>query len=215
MIIAIDGPAASGKGTVAKRLAKYYNLAYLDTGSIYRAIGYNILKNGLDPNNRKVATAAAKNLDISDLKSEHLYDEGVGAAASIISAIPKVRQLLLDFQKNFAKDPKGAVLDGRDIGTVICPQADCKFFISADLDKRAMRRFKQLQTRDNTVIYETVLEDLKRRDFRDRTRKIAPLRPALDAVFIDTSHMDEDQVFNLVVDNVESKLPALCSKSVS
>ena len=195
LIIAIDGPAASGKGTVAKRLARYLGIEYLDTGSIYRAIGYNILQAGLDPNNKDIAIKAAKDLAPGDLKTEHLYDEGVGAAASIISAIPRVRELLLQFQRDFTKHPKGAILDGRDIGTVICPDADYKFYITADMAARAMRRFKQLQSKGNTVIYDDVLQDLQKRDERDSMRKIAPLRAADDAICIDTTDMNEDEVF--------------------
>jgi cytidylate kinase len=193
IIIAIDGPAASGKGTVAKRLARYMNLAYLDTGSIYRAIGYNILQSGDDPNDKRKAIQAAKDLTPGDLRNEHLYDEGVGNAASIISAIPRVREILLQFQR-----------DGRDIGTVICPDADYKFYITADIAARAMRRFKQLQSKGNAVIYEAVLQDLERRDNRDRMRAIAPLKAAEDAIYIDTTDMSEDQVFAKILSSVEA-----------
>lgn len=203
IVIAIDGPAASGKGTVAKRLARYLRLAYLDTGSIYRAIGYNILQEGRDPNDKDIAIKAAKNLAPGDLKNEHLYDEGVGNAASIISAVPRVREILLQFQRDFARSPDGAVLDGRDIGTVICPNADYKFYITADIEARAMRRFKQLQSKGNPVIYDDVLQDLQRRDERDSMRKIAPLKAADDAICIDTTDMNEDEVFAKVLSFVE------------
>ncbi len=203
IVIAIDGPAASGKGTVAKRLARYLRLAYLDTGSIYRAIGYNIMQEGRDPNDKDVAIKAAKNLAPGDLKNEHLYDEGVGNAASIISAVPRVREILLQFQRDFARNPEGAVLDGRDIGTVICPNADYKFYITADIEARAMRRFKQLQSKGNPVIYDDVLQDLQRRDERDSMRKIAPLKAADDAICIDTTDMNEDEVFAKVLSFVE------------
>lgn len=203
IVVAIDGPAASGKGTVAKRLARYLGLAYLDTGSIYRAIGYSILSAGGNPEDKKTAIDAAKDLVPGDLKNIHLYDEGVGSAASIVSAIPKVREILLQFQRDFAKRPEGAVLDGRDIGTVICPNADYKFFITADIEARATRRFKQLQSKGIPVIYDTVLQDLTRRDERDSKRKIAPLKAAGDAIHIDTTNMDEDEVFAEVLSYVE------------
>lgn len=206
IVIAIDGPAASGKGTVAKRLARYMGLAYLDTGSIYRAIGFNILEKGGNPEDKKTAIQAAKELTPGDLKNEHLYDEGVGNAASIISAIPRVREILLQFQRDFAKNPEGAVLDGRDIGTVICPDADYKFYITADIAARALRRFKQLQSKGNPVIYEAVLQDLERRDSRDRMRAIAPLKAAEDAIHIDTTTMNEDEVFAKILSSVEAPL---------
>ncbi len=204
LVIAIDGPAASGKGTVAKRLARHLGLAYLDTGSIYRAIGYSILAAGEDPHDKKTAIEAAKDLTPGDLKNEHLYDEGVGAAASIISAIPRVRELLLQFQRDFARGPEGAILDGRDIGTVICPEADFKFYITADINARAQRRFKQLQSKGNPVIYEAVLQDLQKRDERDTGREIAPLKPAHDAICIDTTDMNEDEVFAAILSHVEN-----------
>jgi cytidylate kinase len=205
LVIAIDGPAASGKGTVAKRLARHLGVAYLDTGSIYRAIGYSILSEGHDPNDKKTAIQATKDLTPGDLINEHLYDEGVGAAASIISAIPRVRELLLQFQRDFARQPSGAILDGRDIGTVICPDADFKFYITANIEARAMRRFKQLQSKGNPVIYEAVLQDLQKRDERDSTREIAPLKPAHDAICIDTTDMNEDEVFAAILSKVESR----------
>lgn len=204
--IAIDGPAASGKGTVAKRLARHLGLAYLDTGAIYRAVGYNILTQGLDPSDKKIAIKAAKEFSPGDLNNEHLYDEGVGAAASIISAIPRVREILMQFQRDFAKNPEGAVLDGRDIGTVICPEADYKFYITADMPARANRRFKQLQSKGNPIIYDTVLQDLTKRDERDSQRAVAPLKPAKDAIYIDTTNMNEDEVFAAVLSHLKVKV---------
>jgi cytidylate kinase len=203
LVIAIDGPAASGKGTVAKRLARHLGLAYLDTGSIYRAIGFSIIAQKLDPNDKKAAIQAAKDLTPGDLKNEHLYDEGVGAAASIVSAVPRVRELLLEFQRNFARNPSGAVLDGRDIGTVICPDADFKFYITADINARAMRRFKQLQSKGNAVIYDAILQDLQKRDERDSQRTIAPLKPAEGSIHIDTTKMNEDEVFAELLSFIE------------
>jgi cytidylate kinase len=204
LVIAIDGPAASGKGTVAKRLARHLGMEYLDTGSIYRAIGYNMLQQGYNPEDKKNAIKTAKDLTPGDLKTEHLYDEGVGNAASIISAIPRVRQILLQFQRDFAKKPAGAILDGRDIGTVICPEADFKFFITADIIARATRRFKQLQSKGNNVIYDAVLKDLASRDYRDQMRAISPLKPATDAIIIDTTNINEDEVFAAILAYLEA-----------
>lgn len=202
--IAIDGPAASGKGTLAKRVAKHLGLAHLDTGRIYRAVGHQLLQEGEDPHNTAKATAAAKALQISAIDSPDLYCEGVGNAASIVSAIPEVREILLKFQQDFAAQPNGAVLDGRDIGTVICPDADFKFFITADIEARAKRRYKQLQNTSNCAIYESVLQDLERRDERDRKRQAAPMRPADDAIVIDTTHMNANEVFATVLKNINS-----------
>jgi cytidylate kinase len=197
--IAVDGPAASGKGTLAKKLAEALGLAYLDTGKLYRAVGYAMRVSGKDPANKDEAISCAENITLADTENEHLYDEGVGGAASIISAIPEVREALLSFQKEFLKRQEGAVLDGRDIGTVICPDADFKFFITADIEARAMRRFKQLQKEDKNVIYESVLQDLQRRDARDSQREIAPLKPAEDAICIDTTQMGAGEVLEKVL----------------
>lgn len=203
MVIAIDGPAASGKGTVAKMVAKYFGMDYLDTGSIYRAVGYKLISEGISPEDKDAAVMVAKNITPDDIANPHLYDEGIGSAASIVSAIPEVRDALFNFQKNFAKSPNGAVLDGRDIGTVICPDADFKFFITANIETRAKRRFKQLQNQQNSIIYESVLDDLKRRDERDSQRSIAPLKKADDAIFIDTTDMNADEVFKKVLSLIE------------
>jgi len=199
MIIAIDGPAASGKGTLAKRLAEHFDLEYLDTGSIYRALGYKILEAGESPEDEEVAVKMANEITAEDLKNPHLYDEGIGRAASIVAVIPKVRDALFQFQRDFAKSEKGAVLDGRDIGTVICPDADLKFYITADIEARATRRYKQLQNQGISVIYQSVLEDLQRRDERDSGRAVAPLAIAEDAVNIDTTDMQVSEVFDEIV----------------
>lgn len=195
MVIAVDGPAASGKGTLAKKLAAHYGLPYLDTGKLYRAVGFDMLRDGVDLHDEKAAQRYASALQPEELESEHLYDEGVGHAASVISAMPAVRAALFHYQQRFASQPEGAVLDGRDIGTVICPDAHVKFFITADIATRATRRFKELQKRDDSVIYENVLSDLRRRDERDSGRSAAPLRVADDAISIDTTAMDAAQVF--------------------
>lgn len=195
LVIAVDGPAASGKGTLAKKLAAHFDLPYLDTGKLYRAVGYDMLRDGVDLKNVEAASRYAASLMPEELESEHLYDEGVGHAASVISAMPAVRSALFEYQQRFASQPEGAVLDGRDIGTVICPDAPIKFFITADINTRAMRRYKELQKRDDSVIYEDVLGDLKRRDERDSGRAAAPLRVADDAISVDTTGMNAEEVF--------------------
>ncbi|MCP4393056.1 MAG: (d)CMP kinase [Alphaproteobacteria bacterium] len=214
MIIAIDGPAAAGKGTLARRLAEALGLAYLDTGSLYRAVGLIMVEAGQKPEDESAAAEAAKELSFDKLKelsnSPDLRSEGVGIAASKVSAIPGVREALLNFQRDFADNPpqivgeqgatpaKGAVLDGRDIGTVICPDAEIKLFVTASAEKRAERRYKELQEKENNVIYDRILQDIKDRDERDRNRTVAPLRPADDAIIVDTSDMNAEEVFDFV-----------------
>ena len=199
MIIAIDGPAAAGKGTLARRLAKHFDLAYLDTGSIYRAVGKKVLDAGADPEDAAGAEAVARALKAQDLVVQGLRTDEVAQAASKVSAIPGVRAALLDFQRDFAAYPpdgkKGAVLDGRDIGTVVCPEARAKLFVSASTEVRAERRFKELRDRGLEAIYARVLEDMKERDARDSSRAASPLEPAKDAHQLDTSALDADQVF--------------------
>lgn len=209
MIIAIDGPAASGKGTLARRLAARWGLAYLDTGLLYRAAGLKVLRTGGDPAQADAAVAAAGAITAEDLVGDDLRGERAGEAASQVAAQPAVRAALLEFQRRFAADPpngaKGAVLDGRDVGTVICPQADAKLFVTAAVDVRAERRWKELRDKGQTVIQQAVLQDLKRRDERDSSRAIAPLRPAEDAFILDTSGMDADAVFDAAVDFVRDR----------
>jgi len=211
IIVAIDGPAASGKGTLARRLAEHLNLEYLDTGSLYRAVGMKVIYSGKDPADLAAALEAAKTIDIEDLANPRLRQERIGQAASIVSAFPEVRAALLEFQRNFARKSaesgRGAVLDGRDIGTVVCPDADFKFFITATLFARAKRRHKELQGQGIEVIFDSVLEDLRERDERDEKRAIAPLRPADDAYIIDSSKLDASEVFKksseLIVKKIE------------
>lgn len=209
MIIAIDGPAASGKGTLARRLAARWGLAYLDTGLLYRAAGLKVLRTGGDPAQADAAVAAAGAITAEDLVGDDLRGERAGEAASQVAAQPAVRAALLEFQRRFAADPpngaKGAVLDGRDVGTVICPQADAKLFVTAAVDVRAERRWKELRDKGQTVIQQAVLQDLKRRDERDSSRAIAPLRPAEDAFILDTSGMDADAVFDAAVDFIRDR----------
>ena len=209
MIIAIDGPAAAGKGTLAKRLGAHYGLALLDTGLLYRAVGYKVLALGKDPEDADSATAVAEALVPDDLESPNLRNDEVAQAASKVSAVPGVRAALLDFQQDFAHNPpggaKGAILDGRDIGTVVCPDADAKLFITASTEVRAERRFKELLERDDTVIYARVLEDMKERDARDSGRGVAPLVPAQDALQLDTSTLDADAVYAKAVEFVDNQ----------
>lgn len=219
IIIAVDGPAGAGKGTLANRLAEHLTLAFLDTGKLYRAVGFRVLNQGGDPDNHELAVKTASNLSPSELfsllKKPELTTEEAGQAASKVSAIPEVRQALLKLQRNFAENPpasdeipnpQGAVLDGRDIGTVICPQADFKFFITAEVKIRAQRRLLELQERGEKVIYEQVLKDMKERDERDSKRKIAPLVPAESAFVLDTSYLNAEEVFLQAVSFIESKL---------
>ena len=204
-IIAIDGPAASGKGTLARKLAEYYGHAYLDTGRLYRAVGLKLVNNKQDPNDKNAAIEAAKSINAHDLQSKRLRQETVGQAASIISAIPEVRQILLDYQRTYAKREGGAVLDGRDIGTVVCPDADIKLFVTASVEARAQRRHNELQGEGIEVVADSVLEDLKERDARDSQRDVAPLKPAPDAIEVDTTNMSTDEVLARVTSLIEDK----------
>lgn len=205
IIIAVDGPAASGKGTLARRIAEHYGLDYLDTGSLYRAVGLKLIYGGKDPNDKASAIEAAKTIDADDLANPRLRQERIGQAASIVSAFPEVRAALLEYQQNFAIGRKGAVLDGRDIGTVVCPNADFKFFITATLYTRAKRRHKELEGEGIEVVFDSVLEDLRERDERDSQRTAAPLIPADDAVLMDTSTLDASEVFEMACKVIDSK----------
>lgn len=210
-VIAIDGPAASGKGTLARRIADHYGYAYLDTGSLYRAVGLRLVYSDLDPNDKASAVSAARRINDHDLANPRLRQERVGQAASVVSAIPEVRAILLDFQQQFADRPEGAVLDGRDIGTVVCPNADVKIFMTASMEARAKRRHRELQGEGIEVVYESVLKELKERDERDSKRNAAPLKPAADAVQIDTTDISADEVFELAIQaiNEKNKMPML------
>jgi cytidylate kinase len=203
MIIAIDGPAASGKGTLGKRLAAHYGLRHLDTGLLYRAVAKAVLDAGDRPDDALRAAAAARSLDPTTFDEAALKSQQVGEAASLVSAIDAVRSALREFQKRFAATPPGAVLDGRDIGTVICPDADVKIFVTATPEVRARRRALEFR-RAGLVVNETdILADILRRDARDTGRAISPLRQAADAQLLDTTSLDVEAVLAAAVAIVE------------
>jgi 3-phosphoshikimate 1-carboxyvinyltransferase len=205
MVIAIDGPAASGKGTLARRLAAHYDFGYLDTGSLYRAVGMRVLYANQKPTDVAAAIAASRAINAQDLANPKLRGERIGQAASIVSAMPEVREALLEYQHKFAASEKGAVLDGRDIGTVICPDADVKIFITASLEARAKRRHRELQDYGVKVDYQSVYDDLVERDERDAKRAVAPMVPAPGAIIIDTSEMSMNEVFEYALGVIQSK----------
>jgi cytidylate kinase len=194
MIIAIDGPAASGKGTLGKRLAANYGLRHLDTGLLYRAVAQAVLSAGHRLDDAAHAAAAAQTLDPAQFDEEALKSHAAGEAASVVSAIPEVRAALFRFQQEFAAVPPGAVLDGRDIGTVICPHADAKIFVTASPEVRARRRALEMRRQGQAADEAAILADIRRRDERDTQRATAPLRPAADAHILDTSDLDIEAV---------------------
>jgi cytidylate kinase len=205
MIIAIDGPAASGKGTLGKRLAAHYRLRHLDTGLIYRAVAKALLDSGRPLDDPAHAVAAARALDPARFDESALKGHAIGEAASIVSAIPDVRAALLEFQRDFAATPPGAVLDGRDIGTVICPNADVKIFVVAAADVRARRRALELKAAGQPADEPAILADILRRDERDRSRTIAPLKPAPDAQELDTTDLGIDEAVAAAIALVEQR----------
>jgi cytidylate kinase len=204
MIIAIDGPAASGKGTLGKRLAKHYGLRHLDTGLLYRAVAKAVLDAGDKPDDPVRATAAAKSLDPTTFDEAALKQPAVGEGASLVSAIEDVRAALRAFQKTFAATPPGAVLDGRDIGTVICPDADVKIFVTATPQVRAQRRTLEFRRAGLIVDESDILADIQRRDARDTGRTSSPLRQAADAHLLDTTSMDVEAAFAAALAIVEN-----------
>jgi len=203
LVIAIDGPAASGKGTLARRLAEYFDLPHLDTGLLYRATACALLDEGLPLDDEEAATVAARGLSLTDFDDARLRSREMGEAASVVAALPQVRAELVDLQRRFAAREEGAVLDGRDIGTVICPGARVKIFVTATPETRAQRRALELARRGEEVDYPTILADVKRRDERDSARAVAPLKPAADAVTLDTSDLDIEAAFRAAVAIVE------------
>ncbi len=203
MIIAIDGPAASGKGTLGKRLAAHYGLRHLDTGLLYRAVAQAVLDRGHPLDDVAGAVAAAQALDPTQFDETALKSHAAGEAASVVSAIPQVRAALLRMQQDFAAVPPGAVLDGRDIGTVICPFADAKIFVTASPEIRAKRRALEMRRLGQAADEAAILADIRRRDERDSSRTVAPLRPAADAHILDTSDLDIDAVLRQAIAIVE------------
>lgn len=214
IVIAIDGPSASGKGTLAKRLAEYFDFAYLDTGLLYRAIGALAEESDVDIENEREMSIFAKNLD-SDIVLEKIKDpvlrrDHIAKAGSKVAINPQVRGILLKIQRDFLNNPpggkKGAVLDGRDIGTVVAPDATVKIFVTASLEARAKRRFKELQERGENVSETAILADMRERDTRDQVRDIAPAKPAPDAIMLDTTNMGIDEVFEKALSIAEEKI---------
>jgi cytidylate kinase len=195
VIIAVDGPAASGKGTLARKLAHHYGLKHLDTGAIYRAIALEVLKAGRDPADEAAAVAAAKAYRADRFHDAELRTEAVSRAASIVAAFAPVRAEVVGLQRKVAHTPPGAVLDGRDIGTIVCPEAEVKFFVTASAEERARRRVREFQARGESVDEASILAEIVRRDERDRTRHVAPLRPAADAHLLDTTTLDIEAAF--------------------
>ncbi len=199
MIIAIDGPSAAGKGTIGRALARKLGLHYLDTGSLYRMVGFEVMRNNADPADSQACASIAQSLNVGSFNDADLRGEKVGSFASQVAALPQVRHALLKFQRDFAAQKPGAVLDGRDIGTVICPDADYKFFITASVDARARRRALESPTTDIAAIK----AEIEARDARDSNRNVAPLKPAADAVIIDTSDLSADEVLTRVLSVIQ------------
>ena len=205
MIIAIDGPAASGKGTIARRLAAHFGLPHLDTGLLYRATAAALIAEDRSLIDENAAVAAARGLALTDFDEEALRGREMGEAASVVAAIPAVRAALIEAQRAFAGRPGGAVLDGRDIGTVICPQADVKIFVTASPEARAQRRALELAARGERVDYGAILEDIAKRDARDSGRAVAPLKAAPDAAVLDTTRLSVDAALAEAVRIVEER----------
>jgi cytidylate kinase len=204
VIIAVDGPAASGKGTLARRLAAHFGLRHLDTGALYRAVARDLLAAGGDLGDVAAATEAARGLDPATLDDPALRTDATGEAASLIAQYREVRAALVAFQRDFAASPPGAVLDGRDIGTVICPDADVKIYVVASVEERARRRWRELEAAGGSASFDDVLADLVRRDDRDSARADAPLKPAQDAHLLDTSNLDIEAAFRAAVELIEA-----------
>ncbi|HEX8166275.1 MAG TPA: (d)CMP kinase [Beijerinckiaceae bacterium] len=203
MVIAIDGPAASGKGTLARRLAAHYGLPHLDTGLLYRAVARALRDAGQALTDADAATQIARGLDLARFDEASLRGREMGEAASVVSGLRPVRDALLAYQRRFAAAPGGAVLDGRDIGTVICPDAAVKLYVTAGAEERARRRYAELMARAERAEFEAILADIRRRDERDSSRSVAPLRPADDATVLDTTDLDPDGAFRAALAVIE------------
>jgi cytidylate kinase len=204
VIITVDGPAASGKGTLAKKLAAHYGLPHLDTGLLYRGVGFLMVEGNHPLDDAAAAARIAEALDLSKLDADKLRSDAIGEAASRVAAIPGVRAALLKLQQDFARQEGGAVLDGRDTGTVIAPQADVKIFVTASSEERARRRHIELAARRQPTEYCEVISDIRKRDERDSERAIAPLKPAPDAVLLDTTQLDIEAAFRAALQIVEA-----------
>lgn len=205
MIIAVDGPAAAGKGTLARALARHYNYHFLDTGALYRMVGLGVLRAGGDPRDAAAALHAAETLRPDRVRDEDLRSEAVGDAASIVAVNQQVRAVLLGFQRAFARKEPGAVLDGRDIGTVVCPEAQAKIFVTASPEVRAKRRLTELAERGEAPTFETVLAEITARDARDSNRAHAPLVPAADAFVLDSSDLSREAALARAIAYVETR----------
>ena len=206
MIIAIDGPAASGKGTLGKRIADHFGLSHLDTGLLYRAVARDVLARRAALDDAIVATGCARSLDPATLADPTLRSNGIGEAASIVAGIAEVRAALLEFQRAFSRRKPGAVLDGRDIGTVVCPDADVKIFVTATPEVRAERRYLERRSLGDPISYEAVLDLIRQRDIRDTNRSSAPMKPARDAVLLDTTILDIEATFDAAVGLIKRKI---------
>ncbi len=206
LVIAVDGPAASGKGTLARLIAKHYGLHYLDTGSLYRAVARDSLVKGIDLDDIDAVVRVARDLDPDALDDVGLRAPGIGEAASRVAGIQEVRAALLDYQRAFAARKPGAVLDGRDIGTVVCPNADVKLFVNATQEVRAQRRFKERQEAQESITYEEVLAHIEQRDARDTNRGTAPMRISTTAVLLDTTNLDIKDAFDAAVGLIKRKI---------
>ena len=206
MIIAIDGPAASGKGTLARRIARHFGFPCLDTGLLYRAVARDVLARGFRLDDTWAAVSLARSLDPATLDDDGLRAPGVGEAASRVAGIPEVRAALLQYQRDFSRKPPGAVLDGRDIGTVVCPDAEVKIFVTATLEERARRRYEERRSQGEDVTYEEILELITNRDARDSGRGSAPMRRAEDADLLDTTKMDIETAFDAAVGLIKRKI---------
>ena len=208
MIIAIDGTTSSGKGTLAKRLAAHYGLPHLDTGLLYRAVAKSALNKGIDFKDERECALLAAHIDLAEFDERELRTAGVGSAASVVATLGAVRRALFDLQRKFAQRAGGAVLDGRDIGTVIAPDADVKLWVDASVEERARRRFLELSANGEDVTQHGVLLQLEERDARDAARKDAPMKPADDAIWIDTTRMNPDECLAKAVEVVEARKAA-------